>query len=542
MKSKAGIIFISVIIAVLFIVMALLVNHLICRDGEAPSALLSVDSKVSQMYHSVMSGVNKVFSYIKYVFMKASAIQTPEYPSDYLPLYSGSRVLEYTFDETTNTVYVTSGTNDSFDSILSSYFDLFSQSASVDYFKEYIINDKYTAYGMIGNFVFMLEVFPSESDKYHHEIKTELHYLTGDALKQENFFRLQGGINSYLYTTPYIYMYQIPGDSDNIYFKLRDYKSQLLSINTNVRLYIDEELYGVRYYGDTIRVPISALNEMHNIKMIAYDDNKCIRAFDIMENVLVYDAQGEKDFYNLASYYNSCENLFIINTDNINDISYLIYFTHMRSLYIEGSDKIENYGTISSITSLERLFLKNTNSDFIQQLSTLENLKTLEISDYNQIIQLGNYFISLPCAEITLDNCPNLYFSDNGLFSVNLERLSVKNNYSLKSIGLIAVYPKLREINFENCDGFLSILNTANLPNINSINIAGCNQFDLTQSFDNTSSLINAAFTNDAALGEVSQKYIQSVWACENLVSYNVSGCRYISEIAYEGQPWEKVN
>ena len=435
MKSKTGIIFISIVTAVLFIVLMLLINHLICRDGDAPSALLAIDSKVYYIYNSVTDWLDKAFDYIKYVFMKASAKQTPEYPGDHLPLYAGSRVLEYTFNESTNTVNILCGTNDSFDSIISSYFELFSEKTELSYFKEYIINDKYTSYGMIGNFVFLLEVEPSQNDKYHFVIKTDLHYLTGNELEQENFFRLLGGVNSYLYTTPYIYMYQIPGDTEYIYFQLRDYKSRLLSIETYVKLYIDENLYDIRYYGDTVRVPVSAFNEMRNVKMVSYDSSGCIRAFDIMEKTLVYDAKGKIDYYDLASYYNSCQNLYIINTQDINDISYLIYFTRVRSLYIQGSEKTENYSTILSLTSLEKLFLKGISGDIIHNLNVLGNLKVLEISDYSDEIQLGNYFINTSCAEIALDNCPNLYFSDNGLFSVKLERLSVKSNYSLKING-----------------------------------------------------------------------------------------------------------
>ena len=541
MKSKKGIIFISVVIAVLLIILALLVNHLVCRDGIAPPALLSIDSKITSIYHSITNAFTEVTDYIKYVFMKASAIQTPEYPSDYLPLYSGSRVLEYSFDQSTNSVLVSCGTNDTFDSIMSSYYDIFSGDLSVSYFKQYIINDKYTAYGMIGNFVFFLEAQPSENEKYRYEINTQLHYLTGSELLQENFFRLQGGINSQLYTTPYIYMYQLPADDDYICFQLRDYKSRLLAIETNVELYIDEELYGISYYDDTIRVPVSLLSGLHDIKMISYDGNDCIRAFDIMEKTLVYDAAGQSDFYELASNYNSGENLYIINTDDVDDISYLIYFTNINSLYLEGSESIQNYSTILSMDSLKRLFLKNTSSDIFSRLNSLADLKTLEISYCSADIQLGNDFVSLPCSELTLDNCSNLYFDDYGLFSVNLESLTIKNNYSLESIGLTAVYPNLRSLSFEQCDGLLSVLITSNLPNINSLEVSNCLQFDLTQSFDNTSSLMNVNFADNPALGEHGEKYIHSIWTCENLVTYSIEGCRYINDIDYAGHPWEKV-
>ena len=452
MKSKVGIIFISIIIALLVILMALLINHLVCQDGDAPQTLIDIDQKASSVYNSAKNSIADFFSYVKYVFIKATAIQTPEYPADYLPLYPDCRVTSYSFNGITNSLNISFGTEDSFNAIYNHYYLLFADDINVNYFKQYKLNDKYLASGMIGNFTFLLEAVPSDNKKYSYEITTQLHYLVGDEFRMENFFRSQKAINSYVFSSPYIYMYQMPEDNDYIYLQLKDYKSQMFALDTHVEMYIDGEFFASRYYGGTIRVPIDTFSKMKNVMMVSFDSNNCIRGVDVMKNTLCYNAEGHEDLYDLASNYSDTENLYIYNSEGLKEISYLQYFKNIKSLYLTGNDKIKNYSCLLGLSSLSKLYLDNVNNEIIYDLNQLNQLEMLQISNCETDIDLGEDFVDLQCKDITLNNCPNLTFDEYGLFSFHLERLAIEYNNSLDSIGFIAAYPNMRIIELSNCD------------------------------------------------------------------------------------------
>lgn len=539
MKSKRGTIFAYIMITILVIVIALLINHIICKDGQANENLMKIDSKAVEIFNSVTSDIKSSLNYVKYIYQNITSIKAQEYPDDKLPLYEGSKVIDYTFDENANSLQISVGTNDSFETINAQYQAMFTNEIEVDYFKKFDNPQNYTAYGMIGNFTFLLEVTPSEHKKYDYEINTQLNYLKGDDLNRENFYRQHVGSNSYLYSNPYIYMYMMPNDKDNIYLQLKDYKSQLLNIDTHVELYIDSELYSSRYYGDTIVLPVSKLNQLHTVKMIAFDENGCIWAIDEMQNTLCYDASGQSDFYNLASYYSSVQNLFIYNTETIKDIGYLQYFTNLKSLYLQGNDNINNYSTISNMTVLSELYLDSADNIIIENLNQIKSLNVLKLSNIKLEIDLGADFTNLQCSELIIDNCPNLTFDDYGLFSMSLERLKIDYNYSLQSIGFISVYPQLHMIDISNCDRLSTVLNTINLPNLNMFSVNNCASFDLSQPLDNMNSIMNVRFENNISLGKHSTEYINSVWSNNQLITYKVENCTNVNSFSYNNNVWK---
>lgn len=337
-------------------------------------------------------------------------------------------------------------------------------------------------------------------------------------------------------------MYQLQSDTENIYLQLKDYKSRLLSLDTHVELYIDDEFFASRYYGDTIRIPISTFSKMRNVKMISFDNNNCVHAIDIMENTLCYDAKDRIDFYDLAEKYSNAKNLFISNSDALEDISYLQYFIDLESLYFEGNDKIDNYLPLLNLPNLTELSLKKINDHVIQKLNLIEKLDVLELTDCKIEISLGEDFANLSCKELKINNCPNLSFDEFGLFSVQLERLSISYNYSLNSIGFIAPYPNMHIIDLSYCDGLSTMLNTVNLPNLNMLTIDNCQVFDLSQPLDNIPSLMHVTLSNNPNFAKISNEYIKSIWANSNLIIFDVTNCNNINEIDYFNKPWKKVN
>jgi len=542
MKSKVGIIFISITIALLVIILAMLVNHLICRDGNAPQTLIRIDEKVVGVINSAKNSITGVTDYIKYVFKKATAIKTPEYPSDYLPLYPESSVTSYTFNETTNTLKISVGTKDTLNVIYDFYNSMFINDITVDYFKQFKDESNYSAYGMIGNFTFLLEAIPNDDEKYEYQIKTQLHYLINDELAMENFYRQQNVADSYIFTNPYIHLYQKDGDESYIYLQLIDYKSQLLDIDTHVELYINDEFYSSRYYGDTIRIPLSALNKMQNIKMISFDNNECIRAVDILEDLLIYNAYGQTDLYELTENYNKVRNLFIINSESIEDISYFNYFTNLESLYFEGNSEIDNYSSLLYLKDLSALHLKNVNDNIINELHELASLTRLEISDSKYDIYLGENFNTYSCKELKLSNCSNIIFDEYGLLSLTLERLDILYNYSIDSLEFISVYPNLRVLNLSNCDNLSTLISTDNLPNLNVITINNCQEFDFSQPLDNSPSLMNVKLTSNSSFSKINVESLQSIWTNNNLVVFEVNNCIHAEDIIYYDRPWYKEN
>lgn len=539
MKSKRGIIFASIIIAILVIVMVLLVNHIICQNDKAPAALKKIDNKSVEIYNSAADSITSSLNYVIYIYQKITAIDAPEYPNDNLPLYHESRVIDYKFDDESNSLWISSGSNDSFETITADYQAMFTDELTVDYFKQYSSTQSYTAYGMVGNFTFLMEIMPSEHRKYDYEINTSLSYLKGNDLDMENFFRQNVGSNSYLYSNPYIHMYMMPNDNENIYLQLRDYKSQLLNIDTHVKLYIDGELHSTRYYGDTIVLPVSALNQLHIVRMIAFDENDCIWAIDEMQNTLLYNASAQTDFYELASYFSSAQNLFVYNTDSIEDIGYLQYFTNLESLYLRGNDKITDYNTILNMPVLSELYLDNVNNRIVKNLNQIKSLNVLELSNISLDIDLGADFANLQCSELIIDNCSNVTFDEYGLFSMSLERLEIDYNYSLKNIGFISVYPQLHILDISNCDRLTTVLNTVNLPNLNMVSIDNCAAFDLSQPLDNMNSLMYVSFANNIALAKHSDIYINSIWSNTQLISFSVQSCNNVDDFSYNYEVWK---
>ncbi|MBN2880060.1 MAG: hypothetical protein JXN65_10590 [Clostridia bacterium] len=541
MNSKTKLILIIIVIVMLATVLLLLINHMACADGEAPQSLLSIDAKMSALYQAVIKPFVKAFDYVKYVFQKASAIQTAEYPSGYLPLYPDSRVLEYSFDPITNSLSIVSGTNDSFSQISSFYDGLFSGQIAADYLRQFKNESSYTIYGMIGNFAFLSEIQPSDSKKYGYEIDTELHYLKGGELAMENFFRKLNSSSAFIYSNPYIYMYQKTGDEQSIYLQLRDYKSQLLNLNTSVELYIDNELYAKRYYGDTIRMSISELSSIHRIMMVAYDSYNCIRAVDVMENALCYDASGQTDFYALVSDFSKADHLYIYNTESIVDISYLIYFSELKSLFLEGGNEAKNYTTILSLPSLKRLFIKDISDPMIYKLNVLNGLEVLQIDTCGLNLSLGDDFAALACRDIELINCPYLTFDAGGILPGNMERLSISRNYSLSDIAFVSAYPNMHVLELSDCDGMITLLNTSSLPNLNMLTISGCRVFDLSQPLSGMPMLMNTALKNNPTLASADDSFLNSFWASENVIAFSVSGCGNGSDIEYSAEPWKEA-
>lgn len=542
MRYRSGIVFISIAIVIVIFVLALMINHMICVGGDAPEALLRIDTVFMKAVNAVGKVFTDFFDYTKYLFEKITTKKTPEYPADQMPLYPECKIREYSFDENTNTVDISLDTADTL-AIVSEYYDVFfTGKTSVDYFKQYISEDDYTAYGMIGNFTFLLQTQPSSAKKYSTTIDIHLHYMKGSEAARENFFRSNGGMDSYLFTHPYIYMYQLKGDNESVYLQLRDYKSQLLNIETNVELYIDNVFYSSRYYGDTIRVPIDQLNGMHRIEMISYDENGNVAAMDILENAVCYNAAVQQSLYDLTEKYSNALHIFMYNTESLTDISFFFYFPHLQSLYFEGSDKIQDYSSLLLLEDISLLSISGVDDDVLTRLFTLQNLKMLEIQNTPYEISLGESFISLQAPELIIKNCTNILFDEYGLFSFRLERLEIENNYSMDSLSFISPYPNFRMLSLKNVDNLYTITNTANLEQLNMLSLENCRQLDFSQPINTTSSLMRVDFADCASLGKNGDEHISTIWQSDNLLYFSAKGCSHISDISYQSAPWDEVN
>ncbi len=103
---------------------------------------------------------------------------------------------------------------------------------NVDYKAEYILDNEYYAYGMIGNFTFLIEIMEaSDSIKgdYEYTIATNIHYLLDNELETETSFRELKGTNASIYINPNIKIYQKTSDADGIYFEFPLYKMELIN-------------------------------------------------------------------------------------------------------------------------------------------------------------------------------------------------------------------------------------------------------------------------------------------------------------------------
>lgn len=378
------------------------------EDNSSQSAN-SVGEKITHTLNVVGDSFRDFFSYCENLYLKITNINVPEYPSNHLPLYPNARVTSYNYTDNNYSIDVSCGTDDSFDTIYQYYQELFSTSIIADYFVEYAYEDEYYAYGMIGNFTFLLHVMPSnEKEKHPYTISTQLYYLLDGDLDMENTFRQLKGTNSYIFTNPYIYIYRKSEDINNIYFQLRNYKCDMLNIEMSVELYINNKFYKSRYLGDTIRVPLAELSQMCNIKMIGFDNKNCIRSFVIMDNTLIFNSNDFFELSSLSTDYPQVKNAYIYNTQNLTDISAISTLNHLEYLRFEGNNKISDYSDILSLLSLSKLFVSNVDSSLIYQLNQLNMLDILEISNCTTPISLNAHFGNLPCKEIQLTNCQEI--------------------------------------------------------------------------------------------------------------------------------------
>ena len=74
------------------------------------------------------------------------------------------------------------------------------------------------------------------------------------------------------------------------------------------------------------------------------------------------------------------------------------------------------------------------------------------------------------------------------------------------------------------------------------ITVDNCLNFEFSQPLDNLHSLMNVEIDNSPYFAELGDAYIQSIWANETLVAFEVTNCTNASEISSYNKPWEEVN
>lgn len=100
-----------------------------------------------------------------------------------------------------------------------------------------------------------------------------------------------------------------------------------------------------------------------------------IRSIKIGDNFMVDSLEGIEEFENLEALY--------IETGQISDLKNLSSLEHLETLVIEDGNRINNFGTLSSLKSLKKFAITSSglkNIDFVEGMSQLEDVTICESS------------------------------------------------------------------------------------------------------------------------------------------------------------------
>lgn len=136
----------------------------------------------------------------------------------------------------------------------------------------------------------------------------------------------------------------------------------------------------------------------------------------IQNEILIRAGSNQISTIILLSEGEELRELFIEN-NGLMDIESLVHFENLKLVSLS-NNPIKDLSPLSEITSLEELYLRNTNSKYqLGKLSSLSNLKTLDVS-YNNLGKFNYYKLQ------SLKKLKNLYLDGNNLTSIDYKHLS----------------------------------------------------------------------------------------------------------------------
>lgn len=136
----------------------------------------------------------------------------------------------------------------------------------------------------------------------------------------------------------------------------------------------------------------------------------------IQNEILIRAGSNQISTIILLSEGDELRELFIEN-NGLTEIESLVNFENLKLVSLS-NNPIKDLSPLSEITSLEELYLRNTNSKYqLGKLSSLSNLKTLDLS-YNNLGKFNYYKMQ------SLKKLKNLYLDGNNLTSIDYKHLS----------------------------------------------------------------------------------------------------------------------
>lgn len=152
-----------------------------------------------------------------------------------------------------------------------------------------------------------------------------------------------------------------------------------------------------------------------SLKSLTISWNKLTTLY-VQNEMLIRAGSNQISTIILLSEGDELRELFIEN-NNLTEIESLINFENLKLISLS-NNPIRDLSPLREITSLEELYLRNTNSKYqLGKLSGLSKLKTLDLS-YNNLGKFNYYKLN------SLKNLKNLYLDGNNLTNIDYKHLS----------------------------------------------------------------------------------------------------------------------
>lgn len=286
-----------------------------------------------------------------------------------------------------------------------------------------------------------------------------------------------------------------------------------------ILLNIDDLNFNVQQF---IGSGICQFSKHNNIKDFLFCPNRGIQKYDL-EQVKKILLSKKKSFLRLLD-------LSLIEDDISNDYSFLLLLENLIFLDLSdtGINSLENLGRMNK---LKYLYLNNCENLFLienNQMNYLENLVLLDLSGTN-IISIPSEILRLQKLKIlNLSSCDRLYSLPDSMSSLlSLEKLHVNNCPKLKKIppgiGCLQNLKKL-DINF---NGYLENIPTFSnkLSCLSSFNLRGFNHHSFSLDLTNLVNLrelnlFSCSLTN-LEVSHYNQLQVLFVNYCSNLINLN---------------------